>query len=296
MQDRNQDDLLIPQDMTLHLPRLMDFQMECDRERGCTPQQPNTSSFHQEQAYMLNQGHQDTHSQGHFEENVERADHQGRNGHRQAHIDPDYRSHYKEQYRQDEQRPAEFEPRIPKCESWSEMTHGWSHSSSQEEYCTEEAPYRRVYPERDPLVIFRNEEIRNVQARSPDYVRLHPDNNGLHWSPDRRQGSREQESTRRSFPTEMNSHQSHDLLVIGPLMQNHKTGDLYIKEAKPGLSRTGLSNLERNDDNPRFMSDIPEPFRRFLKGRTPDSDQGKRKRKSRFSDASMEEVAKTRRM
>lgn len=296
MQDRNQKELLIPQDATSHIPRLMDFKMERDRKRGCTPQQPNTSSFHQENACMLNQDHQDTHSQGHFEENVQRADHRGRDGRRQAHGDPDYRTHYKEQCRQDEQGAAEFQPRVPKCESWSEMPHGWSRSSSQEEYCTEEAPYRRVYPEPDRLDIFRTEEIRNVQARSPDYVRLHTDNEGLHWSPDRRQGSREQERTRRSFSTEMNSHQSHDLLVNGPFMQNNKIGDLYIKEAEPGPSRTGLSNLERIYDGPRFMSDIPEPFRRFLKGGTADSEQGKRKRKSRFSDASMEEVAKTRRM
>lgn len=296
MQNRNQKGSLIPQDATSHLPRLMDFKMEHGRKRGYTPQQPNTSSFHQENAYMLNQDHWDTHSQGRFEENVQRADHRGRDGRKQAHGDPDYHTNYKERYRQDEQRAVEFEPHIPKCESRSEIPHGWSRSSSQEEYCTLEAPYRRGYPERDPLDIFHTEEIKNVQGRSPHYMRLHPDDDSLHWSPDRRQGTREQVSTRRSFPTEMECHQSHDLLVNGQLLQNHKIGDLYIEEAKPGPSTIGLSNLERNDDVPRFMSDIPEPFKRFLKGGTIDSEQGKRKRKSRFSDASMEEMAKTRRM
>lgn len=294
MQNRNHKGSLLPQDMTSHLPRLMDFKMERGQRRACTPQQPNTSSFHQENAYILNQGHWDTQSQGRFEDNVHRADRRGRDGRRQAPGDPDYPANYKERYQQDKQRTVEFEPCISKCEPRSEMPHGWSRSSTQE-YCTEEAPYRRGYPERVPLDIFRPEEIRNVQGQSPDYMLLRPDDDGLHWSPDRRQGSREQESTRRSFPTDMESHHSHDLLVNGQLLQNHKIGDLYMKEAKPGLSRTGLSNLERNDV-PRFMSDIPEPFKRFLKGGTNDSEQGKRKRKSRFSDASMEELAKTRRM
>lgn len=272
----------------------MDFKMELGLKRGYTPQQPNTSLFHQENAYMLNQDHRDMHSRGHFEENVQRADHRGRDGCRQAPGDPEYHTNYKERYRQDEQRAVEFDPRFPKCESRSETPRGWSRSSSQE-YCTEEAPYRRGYPERDPLDIFRIEEIRTVQGRSPDYMGLHPDDDSLHWCPDRRQGSREHESTR-SFPTEMASHQPHDLFVNGQLLQNHKIGDLYTKEAKPGPSRIGLSNLERNDDIPRFIPDIPEPFKRFLKGGTHDGEQGKRKRKSRFSDASMEEVAKTRRM
>lgn len=269
--------------------------MELGQKRGYTSQQPNTSSFHQENAYMLNQDHLNMHSQGCFEENVQMADHRRRDGFRQAPGDPNYHTNYEERYRQDEQRAVEFELCVPKCESRSEVPHGWSRSSSQE-YCTEEAPYRRAYPQRDPLDSFRIEELRNVQSRSPDYTRLHPDDDSLRWSPDRRQGPREQESVSRSFPTEMDSHQSHDLLGNGQLLQNHKFGDLCTKEANPGPSRTGLPNPERNDDVPRFLSDIPEPFMRFLKGGNNDSEQGKRKRKSRFSDASMEEVAKTRRM
>lgn len=271
----------------------MDFKMDPGQKRAYTPQQPKTSSFYQKKACMLNQDHQDTHSEGRFEQ---RADHRGRGGRRQAPGDPEYHANYKEQYRHDDEITApEFESRFPKCESRSEMPNGWSRSSSQE-YFPEEAPYRRSYPERDPLEIFHAEEIRNVQGRSPDYMSLHPDDDSLHWSPDRRQGSRERESTGRSFPTEISRHQSHGLEVNGQLLQNYKVGDLYIQEDKPGPSRTGLSNLKRNDDFPRFMSDIPEPFKRFLKGGTNDSEQGKRKRKSRFSDASMEEVAKTRRM
>lgn len=296
MHNRNQKGSLIPQDARSHLPRLMDFKMERGQESGYTQQQPNMSSFPQENAYILNQDNWDMRSRGHFGENVQRADHRGRDARRQAPGDPDYCINYKERYRQDEQRTVEFEPCIPKCDLRSEMPHGWSRSSSQEEYCTEEGPYRRDHPERDPLDIFRTEEKRNVQGRSSDYMRLHPGDDSFHWSPDSRQGSREQESIRRSFPTEMESHQSYDFLVNGQLLQNHKIGDLYIKEVKPGPSRTGLPNLERNDDVPRFMSDIPEPFKRFLKGGTNDSEQSKRKRKSRFSDASMEEVAKTRRM
>lgn len=241
---------------------------------------------------MLNQDHGDTHSRGRSEQ---RADHRGRDGGRQAPGDPEYHTIHKERYRQDEQRALELESRFPNCESRSELPNGWSRSSSQE-YCTEEAPYRRSYPETDPLEILHAEEIRNVRGRSPDYMSLHPDDDSLDWSPGRRQGSRERESTERSFPTEVVRHQSHDLSVNGKLSQNYKVGNLYNQEDKAGPSTTSLSNLRRNDDIPSFMSDMPEPFKRFLKSETNDSEQGKRKRKSHFSDASIQEVAKTRRM
>ncbi|XP_037119769.1 uncharacterized protein si:ch211-13c6.2 isoform X2 [Syngnathus acus] len=49
-------------------------------------------------------------------------------------------------------------------------------------------------------------------------------------------------------------------------------------------------------EDSRSMSAIPEPFRRFLTGSAGDDASGRRKRKSRFSDATPEEVAVTNRM
>lgn len=284
MQNRNKKGSLVSRDAALHLPRLMDFKIESAPRGG--------HASHQEDPYIMEQDYKDMHSQGHIEEKVQitiTTNHKERDGCRQGRGDPNYCTNYEDR---DEQRVVEFEPHIPKCESRSEMPRGRSHSYSREDSCIEEATYRRGYPETDPLDSFHTEEIRIDQGRSPDYKLLYPNDNTHHWSWDRRQGSREPESTRRSFLRGVE--QSHGLLINAQLIEDHNVGEPYIKEAKSGPSRTGLSNSERKNVVPRFMSEIPEPFKRFLKGGT-NSEQERRKR-SRFSDASIEEEAKTRRM
>lgn len=299
MENRYKKVSLVPQGGALHLPRLMDFKIDCSPRGGRASPQPNTSSFHQEDSCILEQDYRDTSSRGRFGANVQitiKTDYRESDGCRQAHGDPHYRTNYEEQYGRDEQRAVKFEPHTPMCDSRLEVRPGRSRSYSREGSCNEEATYRGGYPETDPLDILHTEEIRIEHGRSPDYKLLYPNDDSCQWSRDRRQGSREPESTRRSFSRGVERDQSHDLLVNTQLMEDHNIGEPYTKAAKPGLSRIGLSNLERKGDVPRFMADIPEPFKRFLKGRSNDIEQGKRKRKSRFSDASIEEVAKTRRM
>lgn len=290
---------LVQRGAALHLPSLLDFKIDCAPRGGCASKQPNKSSFHQEDSYGLEQDYRDTSSWGRFEENVQitiKTDHRERDGCKQTHGDPHYRTNYEEQYGRAEHRAVEFKPHISNCYSSLEVRLGQSQSYSRDGSCAEEATYRRGYPETDHLDILRTEKKGIEHGQSSVYKLLYPNDDSSQWSWDRRRGSREPESTRRSFSRGVESDQSRDLLVNAQLMEDHSIEEPYTKAAKPGLSRPGLSNLERKGDVPRFIADIPEPFKRFLKGRSNDIEQGKRKRKSRFSDASIEEVAKTRRM
>lgn len=299
MENRYKKASLVQRGAALHLPSLMDFKIDCPQRGGCISKQPKKSSFHQEDSYGLEQDYRDRSSWGHFEENVQitiKTDHRERDGCKQAHGEPHYRTSYEEQYGRAEQRAVEFKPHISNCASRLEVRLGRSQSYSRDGSCVEEATHRRGYPETDPLDILRTEEKGLEHGRSSVSKLLHSNDDSRRWSWDRRWGSRELESTRRSFSRGLESDQSRDLLVNAELMEDYNIGESYTEAAKSGLSRSGLSNLERKGDVPRFMADIPEPFKRFLKGRSNDIEQGKRKRKSRFSDASMEEVAKTRRM
>lgn len=298
MESRYKKGSLVRQGATLHLPSLMDFKIDCAPRGGCVSKQPNKSSFHQEDSYGLEQDMRDTSSWGRFEENVQitiKTDHRERDGCKQADGDPHYRTNYKEQYGRAEQRAVKFKPHISNCYSRLEVHLGRSQSYSRDGSVVEEATYRRGYPETDPLDILCTEEKGIEHGRSSVYKLLYPNNDSCQWSWDRRRGSTEPES-RRSFSRGVGSDQSRDLLVNAQLREDHNIGEPYTEATKPGLSRSGLSNFESKGDVPRFMADIPEPFKRFLKGRNNDIEQGKRKRKSRFSDASVEEVVKTRRM
>lgn len=299
MENRYKKASLVRRGAALHLPSLMDFKIDHAPRGDCVSKQPNKSSFHQEDSYGLEQDYKDTNSWRRFEENVQitiKTDHRERDGYKQAHGDPHYRINYKEQYEQAEQRAVVLKPHISNCDSRLEVRLGRSQSYSRDESCVEEATNWRGYPETDPLDILRTEEKGIEHGQSSIYKLLYPNDDSCQWSWDRKRGSREPESIRRSFSKGVERDQSRELLVNDPLMEDHNIGEPYTEAAKPGLSRPGLSNFERKGDVPRFMDDIPEPFKRFLKGRRYDIEQGKRKRKSRFSDASIEEVAKIRRM
>ncbi|KAM6959165.1 uncharacterized protein FYW47_010585 [Aplochiton taeniatus] len=60
----------------------------------------------------------------------------------------------------------------------------------------------------------------------------------------------------------------------------------------PDPIRTAPSTYQRPPEGARAMANIPEPFKRFLEGATTDKnlENSKRKRKSRFSDASKDEM------
>lgn len=308
-QNRNRKDSqsFTPRDVTSHLPKLMDCKIECPPRLRYPPEHTSTPPFHSEDAYTLNQDGMDSPRLDRVEEGLWMEDYRGEDGRRREYVDPDYRRDYKEGHFTDEQGTAMMEPHVSKYDTRSDMPYD---QRKYEEYYREESSYGRCYPEINSPDDFNSEKIRSIGVRSPEYEPLqpvHPEGDNHQWSLDREsgrydsmnrtsgQGSRELEARRRSFPTMVESDRPCDLL-FNPRDYSDKIRDPQYEEAKPGSSRTGPPNFERQEEVPRFMSDIPEPFRRFLEGDSNNSEHGKRKRKSRFSDATAEEMARTKGM
>ncbi|XP_044191113.1 uncharacterized protein si:ch211-13c6.2 isoform X1 [Thunnus albacares] len=307
-------DLNIPHSVTQrhvspHPPELKNYQDEYSpRGRRYSPGFPTSSPSHSDDRYTLNSERQmypreDTFSCDRREEELWRADYRERNMHRQQYLDSDHRREYEDEYVEEPQTRAVLEPGdVHKYDSGEEMPHG---QAQHVEYYPEEAPpYRRPYPEKDQLKEFYTEEVRRgrVHSASSEYQPLqpvYPEDNKRQWSLDResgrhesrnragRQGSSEPEAKRRSFPALMESEQTHFIRDY-----QHKTREPYQEEAFSNArpSRTGPPTFQRPMEVTRSTSDIPEPFRNFLKGTADDEGYGKRKRKSRFSDATAEEM------
>lgn len=242
---------------------------------------------------------------------LQRADHRESDLRRREYMEPDYPRDYEEEFVEDPQRRATLEPGgTPRYHSMAEMPPG---QAQHEKYYPEEAPpYRKPYPERDLLKEFYSEEVRRGQVRSAEpqpSQPLFPERNNQRWSLDREsgrhdsmdravgQGSSEPEAKRRSFPAHM-SDSSRDHLFSVIRDYGHQMREPYQEEAdaNPGPSRPGPPNSQRQVEVSRPMPDIPEPFRRFLKRAADDEEHGKRKRKSRFSDATAEEMETTKEM
>ncbi|XP_073319114.1 uncharacterized protein [Pagrus major] len=315
--DRNISQSLAKQNVTSNLPKLMDFQDEFS-QRGRYPQgQQNAPPFQPEDPYMLNRArpmHQRKEFLSHdrLGEELRRPDYRESDMCRREYVEPDYPREYEEEYVEDPQRRAMLEPvGTPRYDSQTEMPRG---QAQHEEYYPEEGPpYRKPYPERDLLKEFYSEEVRRGQVRSAEHQPsqlAYPEGDNHCWSLDResgrhdsmdrvvRQGSSEPEAKRRSFPAHMQSDSSREHLFSVIRDYGHKIREPYQEEAdaNPGPSRPGPPNSQRQVEVSRPMPDIPEPFRRFLKRAADDEEQGKRKRKSRFSDATAEEMETTKEM
>ncbi|XP_030268428.1 uncharacterized protein LOC115579083 isoform X3 [Sparus aurata] len=314
--DRNISQTLAKQHVASNLPKLMDFQEEFS-QRGRYPQeQQNVPPSHPEDPYMLNRArpmHQRKEFLSHdrLGDELQRADHRESDLRRREYMEPDYPRDYEEEFVEDPQRRATLEPGgTPRYHSMAEMPPG---QAQHEKYYPEEAPpYRKPYPERDLLKEFYSEEVRRGQVRSAEpqpSQPLFPERNNQRWSLDREsgrhdsmdravgQGSSEPEAKRRSFPAHM-SDSSRDHLFSVIRDYGHQMREPYQEEAdaNPGPSRPGPPNSQRQVEVSRPMPDIPEPFRRFLKRAADDEEHGKRKRKSRFSDATAEEMETTKEM
>lgn len=300
--DRNIPQSLTQRDVPPHPTGLKDYQDEYShRGRRYPPSFPNTPSFHPDDPYILNTDRQmypreDTLG---MEEELRRADYRESDMYRQQ--DTDYRREYEDQYVEDPQTGAVLETGgVHRYDSREEMSHG---QPQHVEYYPEEVPpYRRSYPEKDQLKEFYTEEVRRGRVRSAEYQLsqpVYPQDDKRQWSLDResgrhegrnrarRQGSSEPEAKRRSLPTLMESDQPHFIRDY-----QHQMREPYQEEVVPntGPSRTGPLTFQRPMDVTRSTSDIPEPFRHFLKRAADDEGHGKRKRKSRFSDATAEEL------
>ncbi|XP_028453659.1 uncharacterized protein si:ch211-13c6.2 isoform X2 [Perca flavescens] len=309
---RNISQSLTQRDVPSHLPELKDYQDEYSHP-GRYP--PNTTPFHPEDPYMLNRDRsmyqqEDTLSSDRMEEELLRDNYRESDMGRREYMDPDYRTEYEEEYVEDPQRRA-VRGGVPRYDSREEMPHGQAQHG--ESYPEEAPPYRRPYPERDQLKEFFTEEVRRGRVCSAEYQRsqpVYPEGDEQRWSLDQvsgrhdgmnragRQRSSEPEAKRRSFPTPMESDRSRDHLFNVINDYCHEMGEPLREEAvaNPGPSGTGPPTSQRREEATRAISDIPEPFRRFLKGSANNEGRGKRKRKSRFSDATAEEVETTKEM
>ncbi|XP_029298347.1 uncharacterized protein LOC115015314 isoform X2 [Cottoperca gobio] len=306
-QNRGRNISHTPRDVPSHLPKLKDFQDEYSHPERCPPGYPNTPPFHPEDPYILNRDrpiYQEEDSLRHdrMEDELWRADYRQSDMHRREYMEPEY----KEEFVEDRQRRAESESGgVPMYDSWEQAPYGQA-----EHYPEEAPPYRRPHPERDSLKEFYTEEVRSRQVRPAEYPPsqpVYPEGDEHRWSLERDsgrhngviragwQGSREPEAKRWSRPTPMESDRSHDHLFNTIMDYCHEMGE-EDAGANPGTSRTGPPTSQRRVEVTRALSEIPEPFRRFLTGAANDEGHSKRKRKSRFSDATAEEVETTKEM
>ncbi|XP_041811955.1 uncharacterized protein si:ch211-13c6.2 isoform X2 [Chelmon rostratus] len=313
-QDRagNVSQSLTQRDVPSHQPQLKDYQDEFSHQGRYPPGHSGTPPFHSEDPYMLSRDRQlhdreDAFSHGRMQEELRE-----KNMYRPEYKHPDYRREYEAEYVEDPQRRAVLEPGgVPMYDSRVEIPRG--QAQHVEYYSEETPPDRRPYPERDLLKEFYSEEVRRGRVRSAEYQPAqpaYPEGDNHRWSVDResgrhdsvnragRQGSSEPEAKRRSFPTPVESDWSRDRLFNMNSDYCHDTREPHQEDAvaNSGPSRTGSLNFQRQAEVTRSLSDIPEPFRRFLKGATKDEGHSKRKRKSRFSDATAEEVETTKEM
>ncbi|XP_023140833.2 uncharacterized protein si:ch211-13c6.2 isoform X1 [Amphiprion ocellaris] len=288
------------QDVPPLLPELKDYH----RRKQLTGY-PNPSTFHRDEPYMnrdRRSEREDTLSHDRIEEELFRENYNENRMYRDDYVDSDYRSQYKEEYVEDPPKSVVFEPNeVPGYDYREKVPHGQVQHG--EYYPGEASPYKRPYPERDPLKEFFSEEVRRGQVRSAAYSPselAYPEDNKRQWSLERdsgRPGSSEPEAKRRNFSTPMESERSRDHLfnIIRDYHHEMKPHEAEILD-NPGPSRARAPSTQRRVEVTRTISDIPEPFRRFLKGGNDDEGHGKRKRKSRFSDATPEELEMTKEM
>lgn len=201
---------------------------------------------------------------------------------REEYLDPDDHRVCEEQYAEDARNLSPLQvvfetDCVPRYKSREERPHGQTQHVNY--YSDMGPPQRRPFPENDPLKEFYTEEVRRRRGQSAECQPSQwADQGKRQWTLERepgrlynmirgdRQGSSEPEAKSRCFRD-------------------------YEQEEKTSYSGPSTSQIQV--ELTRTMSNIPEPFRRFLKGDT--SDEGsKRKRVSRFSDATAEEVEITR--
>ncbi|XP_068431753.1 uncharacterized protein si:ch211-13c6.2 isoform X2 [Clinocottus analis] len=293
---------------------LKDYRDECSHPGRYLPGRPDTAPLRPEDSYMLDRDRpmyqqKDTLRYGRMEEELQRPDHRESHIYRREFRDPDYRTEYEEEYVEDPQRRADPEPDYDsRFGSRQEMPRG---QAQRGEYYPDEATTsRKPYRERDPLKVFYTEEVQRRGQGCSEYSPSQPghlegdkEQYSLNWESDRResmngagrQGSSEPEAKRRNFPTSMVNDQTPDGHLVNFVRDyRREMREAYQEEAvaNPGQSRTGTPTTQRQVEATRAISDIPEPFRRFLKGAANEGNV-KRKRKSRFSDATAEEAATT---
>lgn len=247
---------------------------------------PNPSPAHPEDRYMLNPD-RDGLSHDHGEEDLLRTDYREGDMYRERYVEPDYRMEYEKEYTEDLQR-GQMRDGVSRFGSREQMQRG---QAQGEEYYPQ-GP-RGSYPEKDLLKEFYTEEVRRRQAEYQSPQDPYPKDSSLHWpldrESDRRPRSSEPETNRMRFPMPSDSDCSRNQLVS--VIKDYRQ-EIMKPRQEEAVVTSGPSRASptRPADINRSVSDIPEPFMRFLKGHTSSEQLGKRKRKSRFSDATTEEM------
>ncbi|XP_024115735.1 uncharacterized protein si:ch211-13c6.2 isoform X1 [Oryzias melastigma] len=219
---------------------------------------------------------------------------------REGSMNPDYHPRYEEPHVQEPQRRSLVEPQDrPVYDSREPYGQGRANQSEAS------ASYKRPYPDRDPLQEFYAEEVRRGKGLHEYQTPQQGYSGGdqRRWSLEResgqldravRQGSSEPEAKRRNVPVAMDSEGCNDQLFNIIKDYHHEMRHLNQQRSfdQPGPSReeppAAQMKVAAN------ISNIPEPFMRFLKGGV--KDEGLTRRKSRFSDATPEELEMTNQM
>lgn len=158
----------------------------------------------------------------------------------------------------------------------------------------------KSYASKDLLKEFYTEELkREKQAKAQQPPHL--EDSSQQWPCDRysyqhkdmsragRQSASDLETKMSSFATDVDGRNSREMFKMVKDYQHNVLAPGHQDEAfsNPGPSRVHPS---RPGDLSRKMPDIPDPFMRFLQGGTNREEPGVRKKKSRFADATIEEL------
>uniref|UniRef100_A0A8C6TIM7 C2H2-type domain-containing protein n=1 Tax=Neogobius melanostomus TaxID=47308 RepID=A0A8C6TIM7_9GOBI len=140
--------------------------------------------------------------------------------------------------------------------------------------------------QKDVLKEFYTEELRREQLvkaqKWPNDIESH------HHEHTRRPREMAPLANQSSYPTSIDGKSSHEIYNLIKDYRHDTLGERpHEALSNPGPNRVSPS---RSGDFSRKMSNIPDPFMRFLKGEPSDEESKVRKRKSRFSDATPEEL------
>lgn len=265
----------------------MDLTVDPTVASRCPPERGNTSPVSSKDSYTANRGMRDESPVSRFRGDMQRADYRDSDVERgkRDYREPEFQRDAKEFARNEFESRAE--PSVVKAQRG-------------------DSPYGRPYPERGLLNEFYSVDMRGEQSGAAEYQspeRLYPEAEIHRQSLDRellrqasmnrsaRQGASEPDSSYRGFSSTAQGDRPFDIKIT---IQDygHKSKDAHRDgySGDPGPSgRTGASVYRGQSEVSRCLADIPEPFKRFLSGPA-DSFSSKRKRKSRFSDASAEEI------
>ncbi|XP_056154369.1 uncharacterized protein si:ch211-13c6.2 isoform X2 [Lampris incognitus] len=267
---------------------------------------------------------EDTVQRGRMGKELWRKDYMERDSFKPEFTEDDCHRGYQEDYRDDSYREDDTHT----------VNFPWRETYPEDSFPREAPPYRRSNPESDPLKQFYSEEVRRGRTRSAvaaeplrsaycsrdphgkaypqDDSHRYPDQSEQveQYYPDEGPGDQmycpEEPSqdyphysdTRKSFIEPAKSQQPYDKDNLFEMIKALRKEKSDQQEVMGSLRDRGLGPVisQKPPGGARVMSDIPEPFRRFLEGTPNDQDNIKRKRKSRFSDATDEEVRRAKAM